>query len=330
MPTVNSQLSAPANLAVNVITLPVRVACWFFDRVVSLVKNTVKLLLMDLTISHNKTSLGFGLKLFGRKLSIYVGGTAVSGSGQPVKEYRKVGSFGSVNISGLGNFVLHQGTAKAIEITAQQPLHQYLETQVDKDQLVIRFQPDCDIITNEDITIDVWAPKFEVIKAVGVSTVKIQDKIKQDDLEIDVSGTSTFTGCVDVQSLKTDVFQAAKATITGQANKHQLQVQGSSTLHAKALTVNECEAQMQGATSATVSCYKSLEADVSGVATLKGYLNNVQRVKTTAKGAATVELKGTAVKHESTINGSATLRTQNLQTQISNVTNESFGMAKLG
>ncbi|WP_066016970.1 GIN domain-containing protein [Endozoicomonas atrinae] len=104
---------------------------------------------------------------------------------------------------------------------------------------------------------------------IGITRIIAVDRINQDNLRINVSGFATFEGDVNVQSLKTDISDCARAEISGDAKTHNINISDHGFLKAGNLRTSQSTAEIISSGKAEVSCEERLNASVSSFGRLE-------------------------------------------------------------
>ncbi len=119
-----------------------------------------------------------------------------------------------------------------------------------------------------------YNPALRSVELSGASELRSSYVIAGPDVDIELSGSSSFYGFVEADELDLDLSGASDATIEGVVGKLDLNLSGSSDLEKKvaenrySLTCGQCECSISGASSAYIHCDGTIKGSISGSSSL--------------------------------------------------------------
>jgi hypothetical protein len=190
------------------------------------------------------------------------GSAAASAGGQ----VRTVSDFDQVQVSGAFDVDIADGSARAVEVTADPDVLSHVTTQVADHELAIGL--DGDVQTHHPIHVHVATPNVARVHMSGASHVVLHG-VHGGNLRIESSG-------------------AGDVTADGTAAQVAIDVSGAGTVHTKALTTERADVKVEGAAKVEVFASKALDVNVSGAAEVR-YAGHPPQVNQHVSGAAHVE-----------------------------------------
>lgn len=191
----------------------------------------------------------------------------------PNAQVRSVGSFKGVQVSGGMALYLSQGSTDAVAVSCDDVKNMdKIITEVVNGVLKIYVAQGAWNGWNwksKNIKAYVTVKNLESLDVSGACAVKITDAITSANLKLHVSGASAVKGEVKVGTLKFHGSGASAVTLSGKAENAKLEVSGASVVKAFDLSINNCTAEVSGASNLSVTALKELDAEASGASNLR-------------------------------------------------------------
>lgn len=236
--------------------------------------------------------------LFGLVLSIY----ALTGNAQNDKnivfdanaEIRKVTGFTSIEVAGAINLYLSQGTENAVAVSAgEESLMSRIRTSVRDNVLYIDFDSkglNWRNWGNNKIKAYVTFALLKKIEASGACNIKTAGLIKLNDLKIELSGASDFSGEIEANNLIISLSGASDLKLKGTAEKLSINSNGASSAKAYDLKSDYCKIDASGASSVQITVNKEVIVRASGASSIN-YKGDAIAKDFTSSGASSVRHK---------------------------------------
>lgn len=210
----------------------------------------------------------------------------------PNAEVRNVGSFTSVSVSSGIDLFLTPGNEETVVVSAaDEKYRDRIKTEV-KDghlKIYIEWKSNIQIGWNSSKKALKAYVSFKTLKSIsasGGSDVSIvSGSVKNNDLDINLSGGSDFNGSIDVEQLKLNQSGGSDCDLRGSATSAKVSISGGSDLDAYGLSVTTCELTASGGSDARVNVSSKLNATASGGSDVdvKG---NCELAKSTSGGSS--------------------------------------------
>lgn len=198
--------------------------------------------------------------------------TGISGSGNIVKETRKVGSFTGISASVSTEVEVRIGATLSIVVEADDNIISAVRTEVENGILEIGLEDNISI-NRAHIKVVVTAPYLTEISASSSADVTVIDLLRYDgDIKLEANSSASIKLKVDASNIEADASSSGSIEISGRAINANYSASSSGDVEAFKL---ECETVIASASSSgdiEANASKSLkaEANSSGSITYKG------------------------------------------------------------
>lgn len=207
---------------------------------------------------------------------------------------RKVEPFNAIEISGAINLFLSQGRETAVAVSASEAeLMDKIKTVVRNNTLYISLDTkgmSWKKWGNNQVKAYVTFTNLSRLEASGACNIKTASKIKVDDLKVELSGASDFTGDVDLGSIRVDLSGASQINLKGTVNQAVFLASGASSIKAFDLLSNFCKIDASGASSIRIHANKEISVEASGASSIQ-YKGDAMIKDFNSSGASSVKRK---------------------------------------
>lgn len=183
-------------------------------------------------------------------------------------EVRKASGFSAIELSGAIDLYLSQGTEEAVAISASSDeIKARIRTEVKGNTLHIYFDGkglNWKTWGNNKMKAYVTFRKLNRLESSGACNIKTTDAIKTEELTVELSGASDFTGEVAVTKLKLNLSGASNMRVSGAAASTSIDASGACVVRGYDLKTDMCKIDASGASNIYVTVNKELNAGASG------------------------------------------------------------------
>lgn len=188
-------------------------------------------------------------------------------------EVRSVKGFTGVEVSGAIDLYLSQGKEEAVAISASNPNSlSRIKTEVRNGKLHIYFDGNGwnwkTWSNNNKIKAYITFVEIHHLEASGACNIKTVDVISSDNLKIQLSGASDFTGEVKAGKLRLDASGASNFKVSGSAENTTVDLSGACEMKAYDLKAEYAKIEATGASAVRITINKELSAEASGGSTI--------------------------------------------------------------
>lgn len=188
------------------------------------------------------------LTLLGLALSgcttVSLGVGQLRGSGNVTTETHEVGAFTAINVSGVGEVVITQGTADGLTVETDDNLQAIMLSEVRGGTLYLGEQPNVGFSNATRVTFTVMVNNLKAITLSGAARISAHD-LSSDTLTVAHSGAGTVT-------------------TTGTVVEQHVTLSGAGSYDGAALTSDRATVDLSGLGSVVVQVRQRLDATISG------------------------------------------------------------------
>ncbi|MES2005361.1 MAG: head GIN domain-containing protein [Bacteroidota bacterium] len=187
-------------------------------------------------------------------------------------EVRNVSGFTGIEVSGAIDLYISQGTTEAVAVSGNSDeIKSRIKTEIRSGILLIYFDGkglNWKIWGNNKMKAYVTYKTLERLEASGACNVKATDPIKQQELRMEMSGASDFSGEIAVTKFRLSASGASNVKVSGRAADAVLNASGACNIKAYDLVTDMCKIDASGASNARITVNKELNAIASGGSTI--------------------------------------------------------------
>jgi hypothetical protein len=169
--------------------------------------------------------------------------TTVQGSGVQVKQGRTVRAFGSVDLAGSNNVVIHVGEEQSVQVYGDDNLIDHVTSDVDATTLVIGSKPGS-YSTKSPMRVEVSVPSLSDVTLSGSGMVMVSG-VDGPRLTVTISGSGVVRASGTTEQLGVTVSGSGQAELGG-------------------VTANAVQAVVSGSGEIVVTATASIDASVPG------------------------------------------------------------------
>ncbi len=183
-------------------------------------------------------------------------------------EVRHASGFSAIEVSGAIDLYISQGTEEAVAVSASaDEIRARIRTEVKGGTLHIYLDGkglNWKIWGNNKMKAYVTFKTLARLEASGACNIKATEVIKGEELAIELSGASDFTGEVAYNKVKLNTTGASQIRISGTAAFTSVDASGACTVKGYDLKTDMCRADASGASNIYITVNKELNAGASG------------------------------------------------------------------
>lgn len=183
---------------------------------------------------------------------------------------RIVGDYNGIQIEAtIVADIQYSDSEETIVIEANDNLHQYIEVDYINNSLRIRLSDHINIKNNATLKAHIITGKvIENYSASGASQITLVDSRSANNINLNLSGASSFNGGVTSNSLSISISGASSAILNGETELLQGTLSGASELSDFDMTVDEAQLNLSGASRVSLTINDTIELKASGASTL--------------------------------------------------------------
>jgi len=216
--------------------------------------------------------------------------TQVLGSGEVITETRRVSGFNVVELSGIGTLIIEQGSKESLEITAEDNMLKYLNSDVSGRTLRLSVDDYVSIEPTEEIIYHLTVKNLERIEISGLGNIEIED-LETSELDFNISGSgNAYIGNLQADSLNLEVSGLGNVEIGGSVEDQRIELSGAGNYNAEVIQSSKARVDISGTGKAVLWVENELDVDLSGMGNLQYYGSPILSVD--ISGVGTVKSLG--------------------------------------
>jgi len=197
--------------------------------------------------------------------------TEVRGSGNIQTETRYVSGFQSVDLNGLGTLNIVQGDKESLEITTDDNLLEYVQSEVSGRNLKLGVQDYVNLQPTDDIVYQLTVTDLNSVVTSGLGNIQIQS-LETGDLRLEISGAGNIViDDLSADSLDLSISGLGNVELAGRINEQNVKISGAGNYKAKDLFSRVANIKISGTGSAQVWAADKLTVDLSGMGSVDYY-----------------------------------------------------------
>ena len=192
------------------------------------------------------------------------GSKKVRGNGKIVTKTRSVGDYDKIGVGGSFDVKLVAGTEGTLTISMDENLFEYLVTEVEGDNLKIKWKKGTNVYSKSKLLITVPFKDISGVSLAGSGDVYSEDVIKADDFKSSLAGSGDLKLKLDTNHVKSSIAGSGDIYLQGSTNSVKTNIAGSGDIHAYELSAKEAEVSIAGSGGVKISVSDMLKARISG------------------------------------------------------------------
>lgn len=219
---------------------------------------------------------------------------AIKSSGQTIiddknAEVRNVGPFSGIKVSGGIDVYLSQSNDYALAISASEDKYRdNIKTAISNGVLTIYYDGGTlRYNSNRRLRAYVSFKTLESLEASGASDFIITGNFISNSVKVKLSGACNIKGPVNIDNLQLNISGASTVKINGNVQNMKIQASGASDVKNYELVVENCVADLSGASDVKITINKSLSVKASGASSFY-YKGNPETKDVSSSGASNI------------------------------------------
>ena len=189
---------------------------------------------------------------------------------QTSRETKDVKNFHELSVSSSFRVELKVGNTESLEIEIDERYADDVITEVRGGRLEISLRGTrSNRRMRESPVAYLTVKSLDAIDASGAVTIRSEDVLKSDKLDINLSGASVLVLSMDVQELYLETSGACVMTFEGKAKEQTVKISGATTYKAFDLESEIGDIRVGGASSARISVSEKLDVRASGASSVR-------------------------------------------------------------
>jgi hypothetical protein len=191
----------------------------------------------------------------------------VKGNGNVMTEDREVSNFSGIKVSGAYTIYLSQDDKCSLRVVTDENIQKIIKTEVKNGVLYIKNETS--IRDAKKMELYICFKNLRFIKANGAISLKNENVLKFDELEIEINGASSAKLELSANKLSIDNSGASSIYLKGKAKELNIDISGAGSVNAIDFQVNEARVDISGVGAGKVYVEDKLRVSISGIGSVK-------------------------------------------------------------
>lgn len=194
---------------------------------------------------------------------------AVRARGEVTSREVNFSDYSGLRVSDAFNvYIRLSESEEKIEIEANENLHDKIIVEMEGSVLQIKLKNHTAIRGNATMNAYISTKNLTDFNASGASTIVLESPLVAQNVKIELSGASEFSGELDINRLELYSNGASEIDLFGSAQLFKATLSGSSSLKNYDFSVAQLDISLSGASDAHLFVTESISIDASGASTL--------------------------------------------------------------
>lgn len=199
-----------------------------------------------------------------------------------------VSNFSEVSVSAGISLVISHGAAESAKIVAEEGVIDEVELVKSGSRLSVKWKENLGFNwKNRNATVYVNYKKLNAIKASSGSSLKTQNLLTTDHLDVDVSSGASVNAQISCGDLNLETSSGSSAKLTGKAANMIIKSSSGSTVNSKDLVTDYAKIQSSSGADVAVNVSKALETSSSSGSSIR-YKGNAALKNNSSSRSASV------------------------------------------
>ncbi|RUT78854.1 head GIN domain-containing protein [Ancylomarina longa] len=191
----------------------------------------------------------------------------IRGNGNVQTQNREVGEFDGVKVNGAFTIYLIQDDSYSLKIVADENLMEVIKTKVKGDVLYISTEKT--IYKSKELKLYIGFKHLSEIKANGAISLKSDQALRFDELDIEINGASSADLELSANRLAIDNSGASSIKLAGKVEDLSINISGAGSVNAINLKAKKGDIDISGVGSGKVYVEEQLRVSISGIGSVK-------------------------------------------------------------
>lgn len=229
------------------------------------------------------------LSLFLFFLIVFSACEKIEGDGPMYTEDRAHNNFSGIDLRISGNVYFQQLPTYKVEVTAQRNVLDVLETYVSNGRLVIKFEDDVRVRTQDDILVRISAPDLNSIRVSGSGDIYAAAPVATHRMEMDLSGSGNITlHQLDADYIDAGISGSGDISVDhGVIREERLKISGSGNMDLSDIVARTVSTNTTGSGDIRVHVTDRLDVKINGSGSVYYHGNPI--INTSISGSGKVK-----------------------------------------
>lgn len=215
------------------------------------------------------------------------GNSKIKGNGKVTTVTRNTSDYRGVSVGGSFDVVLVKGKEGKIKIEGEENIIPYIETEVEKGILKVKYKKNMNIRTTKRLTVTVPFQDIESVSLGGSGNISGKSVIKTNSMSANLGGSGNITLQVEANEVSASIGGSGNINLEGTTEEFNCKIAGSGGIRAYDLKTDKLNAKVAGSGSIKSFVKSKIQAKIVGSGSIY-YKGNPTHIDTKSVGSGDV------------------------------------------
>ena len=211
----------------------------------------------------------------------------IKGNGKLISVNRTTSDYDKVIVGGSFDVILVKGKEGIIIIEGEENIIPYLETEVNRNTLQVKYRKNIHIRTTKRLTVTITYKDIDKVSLGGSGNITNEGIIKSNDFTVALGGSGNITLRVDADKVDSKIGGSGNIKLSGSSIELDFSIAGSGSIKAYDLTTDTLNATIAGSGNIRITVKTKIKAKVVGSGSIY-YKGKPQSVDSKSVGSGSV------------------------------------------
>lgn len=188
----------------------------------------------------------------------------IKGNGKVVTVNRTTSDYDKVSVGGSFDVILIKGKEGKITIEGEENIIPYLETEVNRNTLQVKYKKNTNIRTTKRLTVTITYKNINKVSLGGSGNITNEGIIKSNDFTVALGGSGNITLKVNADKVNSKIGGSGNIKLSGSSIKLDCSIAGSGSIKAYELSTDTLNATIAGSGNIRATVKNKIKAKVVG------------------------------------------------------------------
>ncbi|MFA8433936.1 MAG: head GIN domain-containing protein [Marinifilaceae bacterium] len=209
----------------------------------------------------------FSLIILGLLITAPAQAEGIRGNGNVISQDREVAEFDNIKVNGAFTIYLSQNDDYSLRVVTDENLHPVIRSNVKGETLYITTEKS--IYKSKELKLYIGFKHLRSIKANGAISLKSDQNLRFDELNIEINGASSASLALQAHCLSIDNSGASTIKLKGVTDELSIDISGAGSVNALDLKAQRATVDISGVGSGKVNVEEDLKVRISGIGSVK-------------------------------------------------------------
>ncbi len=210
--------------------------------------------------------------------------SAVDGNGEVTETERTLGSFDGINLEGIANVHLTQGS-QSVRVVTDANLQDFVKLTVDDGELKIFEEEN---ISPTELDIYISNPNYRELDLDGSGNIMCNTSLIGEELEVGIDGSGNINlSNIEYDAIEVDLDGSGNIDIAGEAEEAEIELNGSGNINLINCNTVNAEVELDGSGDVSLNVTSRIVAELNGSGDIR-YKGNPKETRTVNNGSGNI------------------------------------------